>query len=198
MRRFRGRPRAAAGKRRSVKWGSAAFFGREVPLLDAFITTPPEVASFWFRWPSNIPDPANADNIPEEDTWIKCYNFFNCSSSTGGPQVPGAQFIYAGLIAWDCIEPTIYDNAQTQGIFPSPSDGNWDWIWRTCAPFNLLNSVQGLNTSFGAENEFHSKSMRKLPPGTGVVGLVSQANEYGQSQQISWEWDVRFAVKVEK
>jgi len=195
MRRLHRGRGGSSKNRRSVKWGGTQFYGNAVSMQDRFITEPPEVATFWARWPSDIPDPLNADNIPEEDTWIKCHNYFSVSTSTGGPQVNDAQFVALGLIAWDSIDPIILDNALTQGNAPSPFDGNWDWIWRSVFCGNFLNEIDGQLVDFAGGT---SRAMRKLPPATGVLMCISQANQANQTQEISWAWDVRFAVKVEK
>lgn len=177
-----------------MKWGGGWFYGSDVNINPDVPT--PAVANFWFRWPSSIPDPDNQDDSPEEDTWIKCLSTLIVAQTTGGASQSNPLIVCAGLIAWDAIDPI--DFGLTTGIFPPPTEHNWDWIWRSVSPSLVTNTGQGQPTSLGNETSFVSKAMRKLPPSTGVVGLLTFQSANLENLLVSWSWDVRFAVKVER
>jgi len=187
------RRRVVAGHKRQVQWGGAYFLGSEVQFIPVGPNEPSDVVNFWFRWPTGNPDPLNNDDTPPECTLIKTMSAPVIRTDNTSTQANDQIIIFAGLISWDAIEPL--DFGVTAGVFPNPADASFDWIWRTTFLLQQQNTVISASTG-GTESTYISKAMRKLPPGTGVVGLLSMVNFSGVTLRVSWSWDVRYAVKA--
>lgn len=166
-----------------------------------------EWVTFWAKWPAGRFDPQTTDldgNTrlePSDETLVRTITHlsgvFELDQSPG-IGVPAKSIAY-GLISFDGGDfPEAYEGAvfSSTSLFQPPNpatDLQDDWIWRY--------EVGGLVTreSFGNVSPFdeESKAKRKLPPGTGILGVVGMADFVNDTypSRLAWNWVMHLAVR---
>lgn len=134
-----------------------------------------EYFSAWMRWPSGFVDPRNDHLMPSDETLVRTIQNViigvNPASLLPG-YIPAMQACW-GLIAFDGgRNPESFNNAvwnRTDDFAPPHphADANEDWILRVPSIFIQDASFQGP----GEDIFIQSRAMRKLPPGTGILGV---------------------------
>lgn len=167
--------------------------------------------SFWFKWPAGhnapqiagIPADATSRVEPSDETLVRTKVNFDATTAYNGVIAPVQTWdIVAGLIAWDGGDfPEFFD----LGIFSSSSfvappnpaiNPDDDWILRNS--YGVANAnprVIGDTT----DTYLNSLAKRKLPPDTGILGVIGVANVLQDDTvflELTWNWDVRFAVRT--
>jgi len=201
---MRGRSRRSRSGRKSRKsyWNGFQFQGQEVSIQIA--PGQGTTASFWAKWPSQIPDGS---------TGVETLGFPTASDETLVRSITGANMTLRlrgvlqdtvivsavfGLIAWDSGPTTANDlelAINDPGIIPNPAiDWGNDWIVRL--PFQFTRDNFSLTNQ--AESFIVSRAMRKLPPGTGILGILgglSLLAEGTDALEFDWAIDGRLLLK---
>jgi len=170
-----------------------------------------EWVSFWFKWPAGHVGPhiaGNPANVvtdsrlePSDETLIRTRSTFHVLTAYDiTPNVSQTWDVVIGLIAFDGgSNPEILDlatHSPSSGFAPpnpaiSPDD---DWLLRNVYGVARINpeSFDDL-----ADSYLQSLAKRKLPPDTGILGVIGVANLLEDAfMSLTWNWDVRMAVRT--
>lgn len=208
------------GRRRSFRRSSGRRSGRKIRWsglqysLATSLESQPDVnewVSFWVKWPASLANvsvlpPANTviSNEPVDETLVRLRSFWGA-----GLTVPGTTGVALpingvfGIIAFDGGEEpvdymfTVWTHA-SQTPPPDPLEQiDDDWVIRQ--PFtNGQLEESFVDTGDGYELAEWSRSMRKLPAGTGLLGLIGVQSLFATASTpvtIRWGGEVRYAVK---
>jgi len=189
--------RSGRSSSRKTYWAGSQWVGNEVTFADDASS-----ASFWARWPSNFNDPHTVANsvTPSDETLVR--TILNMQMLTNDDIisfVTAPKIMTFGLIAFDGGQsPDFYDAVSfAQGASVGPplpaSQPGEDWIIRLPMIFQQANSFQGpVATQF-----IESKAMRKLPPGTGLLGVLEYSDVLGVLGETNWSFgfDIRMAFR---
>lgn len=199
VRRFR-RARSGGRSSRKTRWNSALWQGI-VSLSGDILLANYSYVTFWAKWPADrirINDDGFVE--PSDETVVRQLCRLNVSAS---PSVAGVlsspQDIVFGTIAFDGGgQPNDYElatfTAGTPFGPPHPiAEGNDDWMMRI--PMNFIfagNQVPSLEDRF-----VESKAKRKMPPGTGVLGVLAMGNvlQNDLAVEIDFSIDWRAAIR---
>jgi len=155
-------------------WQGQRTSGIELQTADEF-SQPPEYVSVWMRWPSGFTDPQTDHPMPSDETLVRTIQNVIIGVNLGSLITGAIPTLHAcwGLIAHDAgHDPTSYDgivwNTTDIGAPPHPIlDADMDWVHRVPAMFVADKTFQGP----AVESFVQSRAMRKLPPGTGILGV---------------------------
>lgn len=188
-RRRRGSGRSS-GKRRKLYWGGLLAQGNGITL------DPDSVVSFWIKWPSGLRVDTVEDGVGEvepcDETWAKClcnsFIWLGSQSVSGLSENLGVSVTF-GAITWDAdVDPSRFHETISNDTFPVPSlDYTKDWIIRQ--PFQFCRSNQFATATTAQFQE--SRAQRKLPPNTGVIGLLSAVTIIADDPTVI---DVNFSI----
>jgi len=199
--------RRSSRRGRSRKSGRRTFWTHGLWQADAIVSSTDLPGddynwySFWFRWPSGFEDINTGSTTPQgsDETLVRVVSSLSSSYEGLASFVPPLDLVF-GLIAFDGgSKPEFYDLATfgSVGSFVAPPhpvvDASDDWIIRI--PFNFM--TDGAFGSVTSESFIQSRAQRKLPPGTGILGVVGPSNLVGDptTPTNSWSWDVRMAIR---
>jgi len=166
--------------------------------------------SFWFKWPAGhfiVPFPGAPDAglklEPSDETLVRTRSAFNGLATYNANAGRIASYDVAiGLIAWDAGEfPGAFDLGtfnSNSSLFAPPHpivDIDDDWILRDTYPFAHFNPA-ALSVN-APDSYYQSLAKRKLPPDTGILGVIGAANTIDeQGLVMDWSWDCRVAVRT--
>lgn len=150
--------------------------------------------NFWAKWPSGLVDTALAVPAvePPDETVIATKCSLNMRVQTS-PLAFG--YVGFGLLAWDSVNPV--DFQLTGGVYPSVGGEFYDWMWRDVIP--ITPGAANITYSIVVDSFTHSRAMRKMPQGTGVLAVVTYFIDAGLGASpavtVDWGWDIRMACK---
>lgn len=206
--RSRGR-RFGIGRRssRKTRWTGSIFQGDVI--FDTAINDNLTWVSLWSKWPAGHFDPFTTDVAesdpprlePSDETLVNTIT--NLTFVYAPNETPGASTVATnvafGLIAFDGGQfPEYYEGAAYDFTAlvapPNPAiDLQEDWLWRM--------EIGGLFTrstgSNGTDRLQQVKSMRKLPPDTGILAVVGLCDLASSTavQELKWNWTTHHAVR---
>lgn len=158
--------------------------------------------TFWLKWPADrvtVVDAVGTPGIaPSDETVVRqlCRLNVTLDPTTAGFRSP--LNVVFGAIGFDGgADPTPYDLATFSGgtAFRPPHpilDAHDDWMMRI--PMNFLyasNQVPSLEDVF-----VQSKAKRKMPPGTGVLGVIGVGNVLEDDLQSTFYWSIDWRAAV--
>lgn len=173
MARFRARRRSGrtGGARRKVRWTSS-FLGTTEP----FALNQGDKLVGWLKWPAGHVDTRFVDLPiePSDETLVRTIVWPYLT--VNGPPEQVLLFTW-GIIAWDSNDPSALDGVLLSSVqleAPDPAFGGDDWIWYyTQAVASPSGADFGVMQNPGAETYVTSRAMRKLPPSTGLLAVIS-------------------------
>lgn len=156
--------------------------------------------SVWLRFPSGYEDLGASSPMGSDETLVRTISALTVAWTGAAATFETPMNACFGIIAFDGgKKPEFYDLAtfDNQASFVAPPhpivNASDDWILRI--PFQFLSdSTYG---SVQAETFIQSRAMRKLPPGTGILGVFGALNLLGAATTPTWNfsWDVRMALR---
>jgi len=179
--RRRGRgSRRAGGRKRQLHWiSSHLYFDFTTDGL-----TSGQPITGWAKWPAGFPDTTTVElrDEPVDETVVReiWSPYASVQGAEAGLAIDDIIQITFGLIAWDTTDPdSLHLALPTPGSVPDPYFGQFDWLLRKCYIFVPGHSIAGLN-ALAFEGGFpttdidsNSRAQRKMPPGTGLLQVVS-------------------------
>jgi len=198
--RHRRHTRRSGGKARQVRWINSHMWSD----LGQIGFQSGDRAVAWMKWPAGHINTQFDILLPEpsDETLIRSIWWPSLTRPGTDLNPVNVEFWSFGLIAWDAFDPNLLDR---QLIFandlsaPDPYFGSDDWILKHTF---IVNSPDGADfaTSIppGAESQVQSRAMRKLPPDTGILGVLSlhqQASAGGDTCSATFGLECRLAVK---
>lgn len=192
--------RSSSSKVRKTHWEGGLFQGNlqfQTDLAGAYTWV-----SFWARWPSDFIEPSDATfPMPSDETLVR--SIVQIAMGTTADSI--VNFVY-GLIAFDGGRtPDFYETATfVQGSAlvspPNPAvDYSEDWIIRQ--PIGLIGLLGEATAEYSfpmqAPTFVESRAMRKLPPGTGILGVLGGINVLSSEPVVPLRWtvDQRMAIR---
>jgi len=191
--------RASRGRRigsrqstkRKLHWEGSHFWGN----IDFDLSVHP-LGTWWARYPSGGID------SPEGETWPNASDETLIRTivdskvfwyATELPPVRMTQFTI-GLIAWDAAQAfeyiydgALFDDTSIVGVPPHPFfDSDADWIIRQTHIFPGQGQYSGPVDRIFLE----SRSMRKLPPTTGVLMVAAPHGLAVEDRNVHYEWAI--------
>jgi len=160
--------------------------------------------SAWAVWPAGEIDPLTETVMPIDETLVRVIDNFTCIWHGVAPTAETPIELTFGLIAFDggsapeAYEQILFSELDfgSIGCPPHPVlEADDDWIIRL--PFLFVADATIQQPAAGPFIE--SKAMRKLPPGKGILAVVSatalSAAPSVPAPTFSWMSDVRLALK---
>lgn len=160
----------------------------------------------WIKWPSgSVSDPQQPALYPtaEDETVVRMVISGNAHWNSGvGSGNPST--LYFGIIAFDGGNPTLW-SGNSGGSLPTPAliqpplpftDSGQDWLIRV--PFYAMTPDTGFNTPNPMTTDYtSSRAKRKLPPGTGLLGVLEYLEPFtpAQSNAVQTAIDIRYCLK---
>lgn len=171
---FGRRSRRGSNKIRKVRWVDAHVWSNEVVTVAAG-----DRATWWAVWPEGTVESqyVNLPTAPSDETLIR--TIWWPTVSVDSPPEGQAWFVTFGFVAWDTQDPdafqaTFWGPSNLDGG-PDPYYNGPDWIIKHT--FIVANPNSGIDYAFAQVPQcteyVTSRAMRKLPPLTGVLGVVS-------------------------
>jgi len=155
-----------------------------------------DVAVFWSYWPAGQPDfTFDPPFVNEPDqTVIRTLVKFNLIDNT--PAVPSGFWTF-GITPFDAVNPESYDVVHVgPGIVPDPFYPGEDWMIRIQYASPTFDS-DFLGHFQTVESDVQSRAMRKLPPGTGLLGCLSwNAGDGATIKNVNFAIGTNHAIKV--
>lgn len=168
----------------------------------AIEATPWNMFTFWLKWPGDRVR-QNDDGFlePSDETVVRqlCRLNFSIDPPTAG-QLGTPRLVCFGAIGFDGgatpndYELTTFNDASAFSPPHPLRDAQDDWMMRIPANFLFAgNQVPSLEDVF-----VQSKAKRKMPPGTGVLGVIAMGNLFAddQTNTLSFSVDWRAAVRT--
>lgn len=181
---------------RRVRWlGSHVWFESEAfPHLT--------IATWWLKQPGDTVNLflATEGSEPSDETLIRTL-WWPVVSVNNSSVLTGTGFLTFGVIAFDSEDPVLFQAqifAGGSSDTPDPYYSSTDWILRKQYIFPGA-SAPGLSTVIfypTTDFDMQSRAMRKCPPGTGILGVLSwHSPNLGQTATLSAGVDGRIALK---
>lgn len=163
----------SGGQRRKLNWQNGFLACRDFTLTNNFNTL-----TGWFKWPSGLRNEggggfSSQEIVPVDETLVKTIVSANVTLDLFGVTQSAANVVCCfGLIAWDAGPQSAgdLDGALVDPlVVPNPAaDGTAEWIIRLPFCFTRDNfSIGNIASEF-----ISSRAMRKLPPRTGILGVL--------------------------
>lgn len=211
-RRFRSRGRRSS--RRKIRWlGTTGTLAADLQNSPAHGL---EYVSFWLKWPASLETAASASplpggapvapyNEPVDDTLVRLRTTWAVLAGQTGATGNAAQGTFCfGIIPFDGGEyPDFWDFSVFQlGVSlvapPNPIiDIDDSWVYRVGVSY-LTEDPSFFGNTDGPESLIDVRSMRKLPAGWGLLGVVAVGNVLNEdtaSTTVRFAVDCRMAVK---
>jgi len=211
---FRRRSHSRSRSSRKTRWTGGIFQGLDQAFtgdVNGISLGQFSWVSFWFKWPAShfsptIPGAVTTDVQqrlePSDETLVRTINNFTAVASYDATaDVDQSWAVAIGLIAWDggkrpeAFDLAVHSSLGTAVAPPNPVvDFEDDWLLRNI--WGVTNTNPSIFQTL-TDSYVNSAAKRKLPPDTGILGLIGAADTIIGTNvlEMTWNWDVRMAIR---